>query len=387
MKYDFDSVIDRRDTDSLKWEVKENELPMWVADMDFKAAPEILGGLRERLEQGVMGYSIIKDQWYDAYIGWWSKRHGFKMKKEGLLFTSGLIPGVSSLIRAFTEPGENVLIQTPVYNCFFRIITGNKRIVQENPLIYKDGIYKMDFDDLDRKMSDPKTKLMILSNPHNPTGNIWSRDELKKIGELAIKHGVTVVSDEIHCDLTEPGKEYNPFMSVSDECAECGIACIAPTKVFNIAGLKSAAIYVENQDIREKVREALDVDELSEPNYFASIGAVTAFEKGEEWLEELLIYLSENRRMVEDFLENEVHQIKAVKGEATYLMWLDISGIGGDVDKFGAFLRAKTGLFLSPGYIFGEQGRDFLRFNIACPKSTLMDGLSRLKNGVNEWIK
>lgn len=382
MKYDFDSVINRRGTDSLKWDVRENELPMWVADMDFKAAPEILDGIRERLDHGILGYPVIPDEWYDAYINWWEKRHGFRMKKEGLIFCVGVIPAISSMIRDFTEPGSNVLIQPPVYNCFFNIIKGNGRRVQENPLIYKNGSYEIDLDDLDRKMADPATSLMLLCNPQNPSGRIWGKEELASIGKLAKKHGVTVISDEIHCDLTEPGKGYNPFASVSDTCAKAGISCIAPTKAFNLAGLKTAAAYVSDPGLREKVKRAFDTDELSEPNSFAGVAAITAFERGEQWLDELLLYVSENRKTVEDFLLKEIPEIKAVRGEATYLIWLDISAVKGDVSGFGSALRKKTGLFLSPGYIFGEQGRNFLRMNIACPRSVLMDGLSRLKKGV-----
>ncbi len=385
MKYDFDSVTDRTGTDSMKWDVKENELPMWVADMDFKAAPEILEAVRERLDHGILGYPVIPDGWYDAYINWWKDRHGFAMKKDGLIFCAGVIPAVSAMIRTFTKPGSNVLIQPPVYNCFFNIIKGNGRLVKESPLIYEDGVYKMDFDDLDRKMSDPKTCLMILCNPQNPSGRLWEKEELERVGELAKKHNVTVISDEIHCDLTEPGKEYNPFASVSDVCADISISCIAPTKTFNLAGFKTAAVYVSNPEIREKVRGAFDTDELSEPNSFATVSAVAAFEKGADWLEELRAYISGNRKAVEEYLRKEIPQIKAVRGEATYLVWLDLSGLKEDVTKFGSFLRTTTGLFLSPGRIFGEQGEGFLRMNIACPRSVLMDGLSRLKKGAEEW--
>lgn len=386
MKYDFDSVINRRGTDSLKWNVKDNELPMWVADMDFMAAPEILEGIRTRLDHGIMGYPVIPDEWYEAYIGWWSNRHDFKMNRESLLFCAGVIPAVSSMIRAFTEPGDKVLIQPPVYNCFFSIIKGNERVVSENPLIYNDGAYKMDLADLERKMSDPDTKLMILCNPHNPAGILWGKEDLKAVGELADKHGVTVISDEIHCDLTEPGRSYIPFASVSDICAKVGIDCIAPTKAFNIAGLKTAAVYAADQDLRETVKKAFDTDELSEANGFASVAAVTAFNKGGAWLDELRDYISENKKSVRSFLEEEVPAIKAVKGEATYLIWLDISGLGKDVSQFGSFLRNQTGLFLSPGIIFGEQGKNFLRMNVACPKSVLEDGLARLKKGALEWM-
>ncbi len=380
MKYDFDTVINRRGTDSLKWDVKENELPMWVADMDFKAAPEILDAIRERLDHGIMGYPYITDRWYDAYINWWRERHAFSMDREALIFSIGVIPVISAMIRTFAAPGENVVIQPPVYNCFFRIIKGNGRQVRENPLIYKDGSYQMDLNDLEHKLSDPKTNLMILCNPQNPTGNIWDKEVLKAVGELAKKHGVTVISDEIHCDITEPGKGYIPFALVSDTCAGVSVSCISPTKAFNLAGLKTAAVYVNNPDIRKRVLAAFDTDELSEANSFAGAAAIAAFEKGGSWLDELREYLWENRRMAEEYFKAEVPGIKAVKGEATYVIWLDISELSPDSEKYGEELRTKTGLFLSPGYIFGEQGRSFFRMNLACPRSTLKDGLARLKD-------
>ena len=386
MKYDFDSVINRRDTDSVKWDVKDNELPMWVADMDFKAAPEILDAISIRLGHGVMGYPTLHDDWYDAYTGWWKNRHGFEMDKNALLFCTGVMPAISCMIRVFTGPGENVLIQPPVYTGFFNVIKGNGRRVSENPLVYKDGRYEMDLEDLGRKMADPKTRLMILCNPANPAGNIWEKAELKAIGELAKKHGVTVISDEIHCDITVPGKSYNPFAGVSDVCAETGIACISPTKAFNLAGLKTAAVYVSNKDLRDRVTEAFMADELFEPNSFAGTAAIAAFTKGEEWLDELLDYLSENRKTVDKFIREELPRVKLVTGEATYLLWLDVSGLGGDVSHFGEYLRENTGLWLSPGFIFGEQGNNFLRMNIACPRSVLEEGLSRLKSGAGKWL-
>ena len=386
MVYDFDRVTDRTGTDSMKWDVKENELPMWVADMDFKAAPEIVDAIRQRLDHGILGYPIIPDRWYDAYIDWWSRRHEFTMERDALVFCSGVIPAVSSVIRALTVPGGNVLIQPPVYNAFFGIIKGNGRKVQESPLIYSNGTYKMDLDDLERKMADPETDLMILCNPHNPTGNIWDKDVLAAVGELAKKNGVTVISDEIHCDLTEPDKGYVPFASASDVCASVGICCIAPTKAFNLAGLKTAAVYVHDPALNEKVRRSFGADELSEPNSFATTAAIAAFEKGAKWLDELRSYVSENRKTVYEYLNGEIPQIKAVKGEATYLMWLDISALGNDVSEFGSFLREKTGLFVSPGYIFGSQGKSFLRMNIACPKNVLTDVLSRLKKGAELYM-
>ncbi len=385
MRYDFDKVEDRRNSHSLKWDVRDNELPMWVADMDFKAAPEIIEAIRQTVDHGIFGYPVVPDEWYDAYINWWKDRHDFVMRKDGLIFCVGVIPAVSALIREFSDPGSDVIIQPPVYNCFYNVIKGNGRGICENALLYRDGVYEMDLDDLERKMSDPATGLMILCNPQNPSGRIWEKGELGKVGELAKKYNVTVISDEIHCDITEPGKEYVPFASVSDVCAQVGITCIAPTKTFNIAGLKSAALYVSDPKVAKQAIRALDTDEVSEPGSFATRSAIAAFENGAQWLDELRMYISKNRRCVEEYLHDEIPQIKAVKGEATYLVWLDISGLGKDVSGFGTFLREKTGLFLSPGRIFGKHGESFLRMNIACPESVLLDGLSRLKDGVRQW--
>ena len=246
MKYDFDKVTDRRGTNSLKWDVKENELPMWVADMDFETAPEIKDAIISRAAHGVFGYGVIPDEWYGAYTGWWKRRHGFDMKKEGLIFCTGVIPAISSAVRKLTTPGEKGLIQTPVYNIFFNSILNNGCTVLENPLIYKDGGYEMDLADLDKKLSDPQVSLMILCNPQNPVGKIWDAQTLAKVGELAKKHGVTVISDEIHCDITSPGKKYVPFASVNQVNRDISITCIAPTKAFNIAGIQTAAVYAEN---------------------------------------------------------------------------------------------------------------------------------------------
>ena len=248
MKYDFDIVTDRRNTHSLKWEAADGELPMWVADMDFKTAPEILSAIKERVEHGVFGYSVVPESWYSAYRDWWKSRHHFDMDREWLIFCTGVVPAISSIIRKLTTPAEKVLIQTPVYNIFFNSILNNGRQVLESELRYKEGEYEIDFEDLERKLADPQTALMILCNPHNPIGKIWDRETLAKIGELCKKHHVVVLSDEIHCDLTAPETEYIPFASVSKTCQENSITCIAPTKAFNLAGLQTAAVVVPDPD-------------------------------------------------------------------------------------------------------------------------------------------
>ena len=284
MTYDFDTVISRKNTSSLKWNVKENELPMWVADMDFQTAPEIIRALKARTEHGIFGYSEVEDDWYKAYISWWSRRHGLKIEKDWLVFCTGVIPAISSSVRKLTTPNENVVIQTPVYNIFFNSIINNGCRPLENALIYENGEYRMDFEDLEMKLSDPQTTLMLLCNPQNPTGKIWDFKTLKTVGDLCAKYNVTVISDEIHCDLVAPGKEYIPFASVSENCKNNSITCIAPTKAFNIAGLNTAAVCIPNKELRHKIWRALNTDEVAEPNAFAVGAAVAAFTEGEAWL-------------------------------------------------------------------------------------------------------
>ena len=389
MSYDFDKPVNRRDTHSMKWDVKEHELPMWVADMDFQTAPEIQAAIQERAAHGVFGYSVVPEEWYQAYMGWWERRHGFSMEKEWLVFCTGVVPAISSMVRKLTTMGENVLVQTPVYNIFFNSIVNNGRNVIENPLRYDENGYQMDFEDLERKLSDPQTTLMILCNPHNPVGRIWSREELEQVGELCRKYHVTVISDEIHCDLTSPGKEYIPFASVSESCRNHSITCIAPTKAFNLAGLQTAAVAVPNPNLRHKVWRGLNTDEVAEPNSFAVEAAVVAFTKGDAWLDALRAYIQENKNHVENFLKKEVPQIRPVPSEATYLLWMDCRKMKGCATEFTQYLREHKGLYLSEGRQYGESGKFFIRMNIACPRSRLEDGIKRLVDGIlsyEEWV-
>ncbi len=380
--YDFDTVVDRRNTGSLKWDVAENELPMWVADMDFKTAPQIIDAISERVSHGVFGYSIIPDEWNDAYISWWDRRHGLKIERDSLIFCTGVVPAISSTVRKLTTPGENVLIMTPVYNIFFNSIFNNGVNVQESPLGYENGRYFVDYDRLEHDLSNPQTSLMIFCNPHNPCGIIWTKDELAKIGALCRKYNVTVISDEIHCDITAPGKSYVPFAAASKDCADISITCIAPTKCFNMAGLQTAAVMVPNKFLRHKVWRALNTDEVAEPNAFAITAAVAAFTKGEPWLEELRKYLWENRKKVCSFVAENLPQIHVVDADATYLMWFDCSALTDDSVAFTQMIREKTGLYLSEGAEFGGNGRYFVRLNIACPRAVLMEGLERLKRAL-----
>ncbi|MBQ6163971.1 MAG: pyridoxal phosphate-dependent aminotransferase [Clostridia bacterium] len=379
MNYDFDMPVDRRGTDSLKWDVGENELPMWVADMDFTTAPEILAALQKRLDHGVFGYSDVSDAWYDAYIGWWKRRHGFEMKREELIFCTGAVPAISSVVRRLTTPNENVALLTPIYNIFFNSIINNGARALECPLKNGGGEYCVDFAALEAAFSDPQTTLMILCNPQNPVGKIWDRDMLAEIGRLAKKYHVYVISDELHCDLTEPGKEYIPFLSVSEDCRAVGVACLSPSKAFNLAGMQSAAVCVPDPFLRHKVWRGLNTDEVAEPNAFAVPAAVAAFTQGEPWLDALREYISANRKTAEEFIGRELPTLRVTPQDATYLLWIDASSISPDGEALAARIREKTGLYLIGGEEYGKAGKGFLRMNIACPRATLLDGLARLK--------
>lgn len=383
--YDFDKLTKRRDTGSLKWDVAEGELPMWVADMDFEAAPEIREAIRERAAHGIFGYNVLTKDWYEAYVGWWSRRHHVVFEEDWLLFSTGVLPIISSTVRKLTTPGENVVVQTPVYNMFFNCIRNNGRNVLESPLKYDGAEYSIDFGDLEEKLANPQTTMMILCNPHNPVGKLWNRDTLGRIGELCARHHVLVLSDEIHCDMTDPGFEYVPFSSVSQVCRDNSVTCIAPTKAFGIPGLQTAAAVVPNPVLRHKVNRALNTDEVAEPNSFAVCAAVAAFDKGEPWLEELRQYLADNKQLVRDFIREKLPELKVVPSHATYLLWLDCGAVTEDAAGLVRFIRKHSGLYLTEGEEYGACGRQFIRLNPACPRARLREGLDRLLDSVKQF--
>jgi cystathionine beta-lyase len=387
MQYDFSTLTDRRNTNSLKWDVEENVLPMWVADMDFKTAPEITEAIQEKVAKGILGYTVVPEGWYQAISNWWERRHHFQIDKEWLTFCTGVVPAVSSAVRKMTSVGENVLVQTPVYNIFFNSIVNNGRNIVENKLLYDGKEYSIDFEDLENKLSDPQTTMMILCNPHNPIGKVWEKEILERIGELCWKYHVLVLSDEIHCDLTDMQSEYTTFASVSEICAKNSITCIAPTKAFNIACLQTAAVVVPDEAIRHKINKALNTDEVAEPNAIAKEATIAAFTKGEIWLNELRTYLEENRKVLGKFIESELPELYLVPAHATYLMWIDCSQITQDTTCLCQFLYRETGLYVSSGESYGETGRGFIRINAACPKERLEDGLTRLKKGIKLYQK
>lgn len=388
MKERFDKRVNRRNTHSLKWEVAEGELPMWVADMDFETAPNIIEAIQKRAKQGVFGYTVITEEWYHAYQKWWRERHNFEIQKEWLLFCTGVVPAISSIVRKMTTVGENIVVMTPVYNIFFNSILNNGRKIIESKLKYEKGSYSIDFEDLEEKLSNPQTSMLLLCNPHNPIGKIWDKEILKKIGDLCSKYHILVLSDEIHCDITKPDCEYIPFASVSKECRDNSITCIAPTKAFNLAGIQTSAVIVPNEFLRNKVNRGLNTDEVAEPNVFATIASIEAFEHGEEWLEELREYVWENRKYAEQFIKKEIKGVHVVSAEATYLLWIDCRELIGDSSELCDFIRSHSGLYLSDGREY-RNGDGFFRMNLACPKEQVKDGLERLKKSIvayEEWV-
>ena len=394
MPYDFDRIIDRSGTFAVKWDAAGGELPMWVADMDFAAAPEVLEAVREREANGVFGYTRFPAELRGAYAHWWKERHGLDVDPDWVLFANGVVPAISSMVRRLTKPREKVLVQPPVYNMFYECITKNDRRVLESPLVLVEGAsegpdstggalrYEMDFADLETKLADQECTLMLLCNPQNPSGRIWTAEELARIGELAAANGVLVISDEIHCDLADPGHSYVPFASVSEACLRNSVTCVAPTKSFNLAGLHSSAVFAADEALRSIIREGMDTDGISGVNAFAPAATIAAFEKGGPWLDELCAYVAENKRILADFLAAQLPQLRPVEGPATYLCWVDCRRVTEDDAQLQRFLRSEAKLFVSAGSAYGAAGRGFLRINVACPRSMVEEGLERLKTGV-----
>ena len=385
MGYNFDRSVNRRGTYSLKWDVGENELPMWVADMDFETAPEIAEEIQKRAGHGVFGYTVVPEEWYQSLQEWWLKRHHFRIEKEWMIFCTGVVPAISSVVRKMTAVVEKIVLLTPVYNIFFNSIVNNGRYVLECPLSYDGEAYTIDYVVLEEKLADPQTSMLIFCNPHNPVGKIWKREDMEKIGDLCRKYHVLVVSDEIHCDLTAQGKEYTPFAAVSEACRDNSITCLAPTKTFNLAGLQMAAVIVPDENLRHKVWRSLNTDEVAEPNVFAMTAAIAAWTKGASWLEELRKYLDENRQLAARFIQDQIPEIRSVSAETTYLLWLDCRRITSDVEDLVDFIRKETGLYLCAGTEYGAAGHGFLRMNLACSKEALKEGLKRLKTGIDTY--
>lgn len=385
MKYDFDKQIPRRNTHSYKWDtaMEEGVLPMWVADMDFCTAPTVVEALRRRVEHGIFGYTKVPSAYYEAVINWFVRRHGWQIDREWIIYTSGVVPALSAVIKALTVPGDRVLVQTPVYNCFFSSIRNNGCEVVASPLVYMNETYRVNFEDLERKAADPKVKLLLLCNPHNPSGRVWTRQELTRIGEICLRNDVIVVADEIHCELVYPGHTYTPFASISGAFLMNSVTCTSPSKAFNLAGLQIANIIAADEYMRMKIDKAININEVCDVNPFGVEALVAAYNQSEEWLEELKHYLSANYNYLKAYFNEYLPQFPVVMLEGTYLVWVDCSVLKRPSKEIVETLLKEEKLWVNEGSLYGEAGEGFIRINIACPRQTLIDGLLRLKKGLN----
>ena len=385
MKYDFDKQISRRGTDSYKWDSAESEhvLPMCVADMDFPTAPAIVDALKKRIEHGIFGYTRVPESYYKVVTDWFSRRHNWTVNREWIIYTSGVVPAVSAIIKALTVPGDKVLVQTPVYNCFFWSIRNNGCEMVSSPLCYADNTYTIDYEDLECKAADPKVKIMLLCNPHNPAGRVWKREELVRIGAICIRHGVTVVSDEIHCELVFPGHRYTPFASISEDFLRHSVTCLSPSKAFNIAGLQIANIVCADANRRSKIDRAINDNEVCDVNPFGVIATQAAYNEGEKWLDQLIEYLHANYLYMREFCREHLPEFPVTVLEGTYLVWMDCRKLGLPSEELERQLMEQGDLWLNAGIMYGMEGEGFMRWNIACPRTTLIDGLTRFSNFIH----
>lgn len=386
--YNFDKVIIRRGTNSRKWDSvekiygRDDLLPLWIADMDFAISPAISKAIQKRSEHPIFGYNDCSDEYYESIVNWMKKRHSWEIEKEWIIFTPGVVPALSYALKTFTEPGDSVIIQSPVYNPFYTTVENNNRHVVTNPLIYKDGKYYMDYDDLEGKI-DSKTKLLILCNPHNPVGRVWDKGELARLGEICLKNDIIIVSDEIHFDLIYKEYSHTVAANISPEMRDNCIICTSPSKTFNIAGLQVSNIIIPNERLREKFSFELEKDHIVRPNAFGECALIAAYNESRQWLDELLDYLEENKNFFIDYVEKRIPKLKVTKPEGTYLLWVDCSELGMDSHNLNEFFVDECRLALNHGEMFGEEGKLFQRFNIACPRSILIEALKRMEKAIN----
>ena len=385
MQYDFDTPIDRTHTWSIKHDFKKENgkaddiLPLWVADMDFRSPDSVVEALKKAVDHGIFGYSRADESYFDAVAAWYQKRHHLTLQPEWMTCTPGIVFALSIAVRAFTQEGDAVLIQPPVYHPFSRAILRNKRTLVENPLVLKDGHYEMDLEDLEQKVLDEHVKLMILCNPHNPVGRVWTREELTALADICLRHHVYVISDEIHGDFVWQGHEQTPYASISEEACLHSMMCTAPSKTFNLAGMATSNLFIPDPEMRRKFRsELLDVGQEN-MNRLGLFACRAAYEGGGEWLDQLIGYLAGNLALVRDFCKNRVPQIQLVEPEGTYLAWLDCRELGMTDDELMAFFSDDAKVWLDPGTHSGEQGSGFMRFNLGSSRSVIAQALDQIE--------
>lgn len=393
--YNFDKIINRKGTNCLKYDYAVERgkpadvLPLWVADMDFTVSEEITKSLHAAVDHGIYGYTQPKDAYYNAITNWMEKNHNWKTKREWIMKTPGVVFALGAAVKAFTKPGDAVLIQNPVYYPFTNIIRDNDRRVIDNTLVYEKRVtegksqYSIDYEDFERKIVQEHIKLFILCNPHNPVGRVWNREELQQLGEICLRHHVIVVSDEIHNDFVYPGFEHTVFANVDPRFTEFTVTCTAPSKTFNLAGLQISNIFISNETLREAFQKEIDKTGYDEPNALGAVACEAAYRGGQEWLDQLRAYLLENLNFLRAYLQEKLPQIHLVEPEGTYLVWLDCSELGISGKELDQFIVEKAGLWLDGGAMFGPSGADFQRVNIACPRATLELALDKLKAAVD----
>ncbi|MGX4584473.1 MalY/PatB family protein [Paenibacillus chitinolyticus] len=389
MKYDFDKRIDRTGTASYKWDQSEklfgrsNILPLWIADMDFEPPKEVVEAIKRRAEHGIYGYTMRPQSYYDAIVGWLSRRHGWRIEQDWLSSSPGVVPALSLAVQTFTQPGDGVILQSPVYYPFYDVIRMNGREVMNNPLILRDGRYEMNFELLE-KQAAAGAKVLLLCTPHNPGGRVWTRGELERVAEICTKHGLLVVADEIHHDLVFSGHKHVPYASLSEACAQHSITCIAPSKTFNLAGLRAAAVVIPNADIRRQYNTALKTLSIHMESYFGLTATEVSYTHGDEWLDQLLVYLEGNRDALLAYVTEHLPQVKAMSPEGTYMVWLDCTAISDKPAELKQLMFDKAGVAFVEGSLFGEKGAGYLRVNLACPRSLLLKALDKFAGAIQE---
>lgn len=387
MEYDFSRPTERHGTDSYKWDSapEADIIPLWVADMDFETFPGITEALQRRVAHGIFGYTRVPEAYYEAVCRWFGKHHGWHINREDIIYTSGVVPAVSAVIKALTLPGDQVIVQGPVYNCFFSSIRNNGCETVSNSLIYnKEELrYEIDFDDLERKLAHERARLMLICNPHNPGGRVWTRDELTRVAELCHKYGVRVVSDEIHCELTLYDNEYVPFGSLPDELSRDSITCCSPSKAFNTAGLQIANIVCRDAEVRNRIDRAININEVCDVNPFGVIALQAAYsDEGYEWLTQLRAYISSNYDLLRERFARELPKCKVMRMEGTYLAWIDCSELHISSDEIEEMLMHENKVWVNAGSMYGTEGAAFIRINMACTSELLNEGITRIVNGL-----
>lgn len=380
-KYNFDEPVNRRGTNSVKWDEEKEDgiIPLWVADMDFLAAPAIRRAVEERAKHGVFGYAIVGDSYYDAITNWFKRRHNWTIERDWIIYTTGVIPAISATIHALAMPGEKVLIQTPVYNCFYSCIRNQGLRVLESPLKREGNTYVVDWDDFEAKCADKKTTLFLLCNPHNPAGRVWTKDELARMNEICMRHDVKVISDEIHCELIMPGYVFTPFATVSADCQRNSVVFNSPTKNFNIAGLQIANIICANKEWYRRIDRAINIFEVCDVNPFGPLALEAAYNESEDWINELMPYIADNYALLKDTFAKEVPNYEVLKLEGTYLAWVDIRKSGLTANALTEKLLREGKVQVNSGVIYSKNdGEGYIRINLACPRATLQEGLKRI---------